>query len=404
MSTAAIKLDTYDKARSQLLIRQPFFASVVLSTEWIPDEKIPTACTDMVKVWYNPKFIDDLGVDHAMFVLVHEIMHIILKHGLRRGSRKPIRWNKACDYAINQELVDSGLSMPDSGLIDKAKYGGMTAEQIYDILTQEKEQGGGKGKGKPPPGTKVQPGQPGDRPDDDDDVTDLGEMGADVMTPGERDGNEPTEAEARQISAGIDGKVAQAATMARAAGKLPANIALLVDGVLNPPQPWEIVLREFMTRMVQQNETWSRRNRRFTPILPTSFDVGMGELVIIGDTSGSMMVDKIFAQIAVEINHCREYVKPERTRVVWADYAECSHEQVFEPDEQVVLEPKGGGGTDMRLPLRYVEKFHPDVVILITDCETPWPSQETPYPLIVASTTNQKCPDWALRLQLRTHA
>lgn len=401
-----MKLDVYDKARSQLLIRQPFFASVVLATEWLEDKNIPTACTDMVKVWYNPEFINGLSVDGAQFVLVHEIMHIILKHGLRRGTRLPIRWNKACDYAINQELADSGMAVLDSALLDKQKFGGMTAEQIYDVLTEERKNGGGgggKGKGKLPPGTQVRPAGPGDRPDDDDDIEDLGDLGADVMRPGEKEGTEPTEAEARQISASIDGKVAQAATMARAAGKLPANIALLVDGVLNPPQPWEIVLREFMTRMVHQNETWNRRNRRYVPILPTSFDVGMGELVIIGDTSGSMMIDAIFAQIAVEINHCREYVRPERTRVVWADYAACSHEQVFEPDEDVKLEPKGGGGTDMRLPLAYVAKFNPDVVILITDCETPWPTKPTPYPLIVASTTKQRCPDWALRLQLRTH-
>jgi len=175
----------------------------------------------------------------------------------------------------------------------------------------------------------------------------------------------------------------------------------LVDGVLNPPQPWEIILREFMTRMVQSSETWNRRNRRFAVTLPSRHDVGMGELCIIGDTSGSMMIDQIFAQIATEINHCNEFVKPERTRVVWADAEDCSNEQVFEPGEEVKLEPKGGGGTDMRLPLRYMEKYEPCCVILITDCYTPWPDAPTPYPLIVASTTDAPCPPWALRLQLR---
>ena len=33
-------------------------------------------------------------------------MHIALMHPLRIGSRDPERWNIACDYAINAELID----------------------------------------------------------------------------------------------------------------------------------------------------------------------------------------------------------------------------------------------------------------------------------------------------------
>lgn len=389
-----VSLNNYQKARAQMLIKHPFFAAIVLSTEWIEDASVGTACTDMVKVWYNPEFMAKRSVDDAMFVLVHEIMHIINMHGLRRGMRKPIRWNKACDYAINQELVDSGLPMPPDGLCDPSKYKGMTAEQIYDILTEEQKQKGKKpkkGKGQPQPGE----GEPGGGPDDDDDIEELTMQDLMDAVQGK------SAAEINNIKEDIKQKIAQAATMARAAGKLPANIALMVDGVLNPPQPWEVILREFMTRMVQQNETWNRRNRRYTVTLPSRHDVGMGELCIIGDTSGSMMQDQIFAQIATEINHCNEFVKPERTRVVWADDTRVAHEQIFEPGEEVVLEPKGGGGTDMRKPLAYMEQFEPCCVILVTDCYTPWPDVPTPYPLIVASTTDAPCPHWAHRLELR---
>ena len=395
MSTA-IKMSVYDKARAQLLIKHPFFASVILSTEFIPDETLPTACTDMVVVRYNPKFIETLSVEVAIFVMVHEIMHIILKHGLRRGNRKPIRWNKAADYAINQEAKDAGIEVWESCLID-AKYRGLTAEQIYDMLTQDAaKKNAGRKVGKTPNG-KPSPGS-GGMPDDDDDIEDLGPMGGDLD---DSKMGDMTQQQANQISGRIDQAVAQAATMARAAGKMPANMTILVDGILNPPQPWEIILREFMTRVVQQSETWSRRNRRYVPILPTRYDVGMGELGIIGDTSASMLGDKIYNQLAAEINYSNEFVKPERVRVVWADYAECSHEQVFEPGDEVRLEPKGGGGPDMRLPLKYMEQFEPCVVLLVTDCETPWPDEPTPYPLIVCSTTKAKSPNWALRIDLR---
>jgi len=405
----ALRLSTFDKARAQMLIRHPFFAAVVLSSDWIADEKVGTACTDMVKVWYNPKFMDSLSVDHAMFVMIHEIMHIILMHGIRRGSRKPRRWNHAGDYAINQELVDAGLPMlkitqlmidngivkpgqgnvgDTFGLLDVGKYQGLAAEQIYDMLEQEaQDEKKGRGKGERQGSDNQGKGEPDD--DEDQGLDDL------LETVGK------TQAEIHEIKDNIKQKIAQAAVMARAAGKLPANLALLVDGILNPPQPWESILREFMTRMVQSNETWNRRNRRYAVMLPSRHDTAMGELVIIGDTSGSMMQDKIFAQIAAEINYCNEFVRPERTRVVWADDAECSGEQVFEPGELVVLEPKGGGGTDMRQPLKFVEKYDPCCVILVTDCYTPWPDEATPFPLIVASTTTAASPHWASRLQLR---
>ena len=399
MSTGIVTLDNYGKARAKLLLQQPFFASVILSTDFIEDPKCPTAYTNYIKVWYNPTFMNSLSVAVCQFVLVHEIMHIILKHNLRMGNRKPIRWNKACDYAINQELKDAGIEIWENCLYD-AKYAGMSAEQVYDVLTMEKEkQGKGRGKGKPgltQPGKQGQPG--GGMPDDDDDIEDLGPMGQD-LSPGCTDGM--TEAEAQAVSNEVSGKVAQAATMARAAGNMPANLAILVDGIINPPQPWEIILREFMTRMVYSEETWNRRNRRFSITLPSRVSTGMGELVVIGDTSGSMIGDKVFAQLAQEINHCNEYVKPERTRVIWADYASFTAEQTFEPGDEVKLEPRGGGGTDMRLPLKYAEKYEPCCVILVTDCETPWPSEPTPFPLIVCSTTKAKCPDWALRIDMR---
>lgn len=394
MSNQPVKLNVYEKARAQMLIKHPFFAAIVLSTEWVEvanDPRIPTAATDMVKVYYNPEFINDLSVDEAMFVMIHEIMHMILMHGLRRGSRKPRRWNHAGDYAINQELVDSGLTMPQMVLIDKARFSGLSAEQIYDLLEQDKKKKGKKG-GKP-----GKPGEGGGDPGDDDDE----DQGLDDLLEEATAGK--SQAEVNEIKEQIKQKVAQAATMARAAGKMPANIDLLVDGVVNPPQRWDVVLREFMTRMVQSSETWNRRNRRFTAVLPSRQDVGMGELNVIGDTSGSMLQDNHFKQVATEINYCNEFVKPERTRVVWADAEACSGEQVFEPGEEVVLEPKGGGGTDMRLPLKFVEQYNPCCVILITDCYTPWPDTPTPYPLIVLSTTNAPCPPWALRLDLRNN-
>ena len=131
----------------------------------------------------------------------------------------------------------------------------------------------------------------------------------------------------------------------------------------------------------------------------------MGKLGFIGDTSGSMLTDQIYAQMGREISEANETCKPEQTIVVWADHAECSNEQIFETYDEVVLKPRGGGGTDMRLPLKYMEKHEVAICILVTDCETPWPDQPTPFPLIILSTREttwaQRVPNWAHVIRIR---
>ena len=387
-------MELMSKARAQIAIKHVFFASLVLSTKCVEDEHIPTACTDMTKISYNPTFIEGLGdVKQVMFVLAHEVMHIALKHGLRRGYRNPVGWNIATDFAINLQLKKAGFSLIPDILVDD-KYDGMSAEQIYDQLKQEaqggsksghgggqgqKGQGGGKGSQQPSQGRGGANDGFGEQE---------GSLAGDLIEPADM-----TAEEKAQIDQRISQQVAQAASMARMQGVMPADLARLVDGVLNPPLPWEQVLAEFMFQAcTPTDETWGRRNRRFQDTyLPGRYSETMGEIVIIGDTSGSID-NQIFAQTGVELDGMMHQVKPERVRVVWADDTDCSNEEIFEAGEPIVLNPKGGGGTDMRKPLKFVERYDPRVVILITDGYTPWPDVEPDYPLIVLMSTKAACP------------
>ncbi|MDR3427772.1 DUF2201 family putative metallopeptidase [Silvimonas sp.] len=348
------------QARAKMALRHIFFASIVLSTEMVAMNDIPTAATDMVKIYYNETFIAGLDSDVAMFVVAHEVMHIILKHGLRRRNRDKELWNIACDYAINYQLKESGFKLWSDALYD-AKYAGMSAEQIYDQRMEERQNGGGgREKGDP--------------------------LNGDLMDVPTSDPDQIAEIEHR-----ISQKVAIAATQARMAGKMPAGLDILVKGILNPEVPWPDLLREFMLEAVHEDESWSRRNRRFRTILPGKYSEQMGELVIIGDTSGSTNYEGYYARIAGELNYIKDMVKPERTRVIWADDTDCALEELFEQGDDIELHPKGGGGTDMRKPLEFVTKYDPCIVVIVTDGYTPWPD-ELPYPLIVLCTTNVEAP------------
>ena len=361
---AADKMPVMGKARGKLLVKHIFYATLILNTPMEVDNSIPTASTDMKKIFYNEKFIESLTTDVVMFVIVHEVMHIMFKHGLRRGHRKHGLWNIACDHAINLILKKGGFSLWPNCYAD-AKFEGMSAEQIYDILDDDQKKNGGGGD------------QPCDGGFGQGDLVEA----QTTMSPEEIAG----------VERKIQQNIAQAFAAAKMAGQMPGGMEALVEGMLNPPARWQDVLREYMTRVIKQDGTWSRRNRRITNyVLPTRHSETMGEVVIIGDSSGSMY--GYFAQIGAEINEIMEQVKPERIRVIWADDTEVSNEEVFEPGEPLVLHPKGLGGTDMRKPLRYVERYDPEVVLLITDGYTPWPT-DVPYPLIIACNTSIQIPD-----------
>lgn len=330
------------KARAQLLLTHPFFATLAIRTPMIiaPKESEHRAWTDGTSVFLRQDLVDSCSPGEIKTIVCHEISHNALMHLTRMHGRNPDDWNRAADYAINLMLQELDLltplaSVPGGWLCD-AKYKGMSAEQIYDDLQKQP-------KDKKPKG--------GDK------------LHGDLQPP-------PMGQDQRQA---MDQKnlrnVAAAANIARMQGKLHGSLARMVGDILEPSVPWYEALRSFMIKTVDQHDDWGRRNRHYGKrvYLPVTTGERMGPLILIGDTSGSMGPDEL-RMICSEIDGVNHQVNPESIRVVWAD-TKVAGEQVFEPHEfeYSLLEPQGGGGTDMRVPMQHVEQYDPLVVILATD-------------------------------------
>lgn len=389
------------KARSKLLIKHPFFAVLMMSMEMVIDDHLPdgrplpTAATDMKTLWINPEFVESINDDVLMFVLAHEIDHAAKKHCLRRGGRNPLKWNIACDYSNNLFLQDCGFKVWDKALIherfrDETGFA-MSADRIFNIISkeeQDEQSGGQRGQGDGDEDDEGQggggQGQPG-----------MGEPGGAHHSPMLGDIQEPEElndpvAEAK-LDRDVQQRVAQAATMAKMMGNMPGALERFVDQILKPQVPWFDKLRYLMAEMKPEDEDWSRRNRRCRSVyLPTDHTERMGGVGIINDTSMSIS-DEELIKFNTEANSVIEDLKPEWLRILWADVRVAS-EQLFEPGDPFTPKPTGGGGTDMRVPLKAIEEYEPEVVLLFTDGETPWPQEEPPYPLIVCCTTLANVP------------
>ena len=131
----------YDIAvlKRKMLVKYPFFGSVVASVGYKENKDIPTAGTDGETIYYNPEYLESLSVEEQTFVFAHEVCHIAFNHILRSEGKDPELWNIATDGVINQFLKRDGLKMAKGG-VDMAEAINYDAEQLYEKILQEKQQ------------------------------------------------------------------------------------------------------------------------------------------------------------------------------------------------------------------------------------------------------------------------
>ena len=131
----------YDIAalKRKMLVKYPFFGSVVASVGYKENKDIPTAGTDGETIYYNPEYLESLSIEEQTFVFAHEVCHIAFNHILRSEGKDPELWNIATDGVINQFLKRDGLKMAKGG-VDIAEAINYDSEQLYEKLLQEKQQ------------------------------------------------------------------------------------------------------------------------------------------------------------------------------------------------------------------------------------------------------------------------
>ena len=127
--------------KRKMLVKYPFFGSVVANVDYKEDKEIPTAGTDGETIYYNPEFLERLSVEEQTFIFAHEVCHIAFNHILRSEGKDQRLWNIATDGVINQFLKKDGLKMVPGG-VDMAEAINYDAEQLYEKLLQEKQQNG----------------------------------------------------------------------------------------------------------------------------------------------------------------------------------------------------------------------------------------------------------------------
>jgi len=373
MSTNQDVVTKIKKARLSLLFNQPFFGSLIMQMPLVEaDDWCTTAAVDGRYIYWNRKFFEGLTLDEVIFVLAHEVMHVVYDHLGRRGHRDPEYWNMAGDYCINAMLQNEKIGamptrpVPDKdgegntiqrmGLYDK-RYEGWTSEAVYDDLQKRKV-------------TK--------------------QMTLDVHLELGKDGNgekqmqgpngkgipvQVSEKELKKIREELKNKVLQAAQAAQSQGKLPAGIARMVDMLVEAKINWRDYIQQSIQSQITSDYAWHKPNRRHMGsdiIFPSLIKEDTIDVEITIDQSGSINKE-IACEFLSEIHGMTQQYNNFTIGVSTFD-THLYNRQVFNSenvDELLEYEPKGGGGTTIRCVWDYLKDndIVPKLLIVFTDLE-----------------------------------
>jgi predicted metal-dependent peptidase len=373
------------KARTSLLFKHPFFGtiSLMLKFEQVTADNLPrgmafpTMATDGRCIYYTMEFVEKHDHDTLTGVLVHEVMHVILRHMLRCEQRDPKLWNIATDLVINHYLTDWRMKLPANGVFPTNKpwsdflagkdMSKLTAEEVYHLIWQKLPKvGGGGGQGS--------------------------EWGG-VFQPTNADGSPLNEQDEALLDAEITQMSATAEAAAKAIGKMPSGLAELITKAQPPQVRWEDKLRRVIGGDRPEDYTYTRPNRRafhmMRVMLPGNKKVGTGRIVIAVDTSGSVSTREL-QHILGEINAVIEENSPEEliviqcaTKVVAVDY--------YGPGEHIPsMKTVDRGGTCVAPVFEYIAAHNIDPAHLIycSDMEVDDIPKDPPhYPVLWVNTS-----------------
>lgn len=345
----------------------PFFLIPLSHLTFLETDKLPTlGVTDSGKVFVNPQFAASLTDRQLAGGICHEIMHLVLQHTGRLGSRERFRWNVATDFAINGALAQMGIELPDGALMPP--YGDLrTAEEYYEAVDPDDmpEQLGSIGRGC------------GVTPDEDGDQDGSGGQGDE---PGE--GEEPGSGTGQGSKPGTDWEIV--AHQAQAAARGTASMQAL--GPLLQPKPaaisWRTMLRATLNRVAASGgrdmQSATRRNRRSPAgvILPGWISHRPSVAIVI-DSSGSMSDDMLTRAVAEsraigEASGCRIFLALHDSACYFAGWIDTKG-----APERLSRLMNHRGGTDAEPAYERVgeERARFDVLIHLTDGELgPWPA------------------------------
>jgi predicted metal-dependent peptidase len=352
-------------ARVGLLLKAPFFGNMATRMQLIDaSDWCPTAATNGKNFYYNKDFVTKLSVKKLEFLFGHEILHCVLDHFGRLGSRDARLANIAQDFAVNQILVDEriGEKITEVDICLDSKYRGMAWEEIYDELYEKAD--------------KISIEQLLSELGDllDEHIKEEEGAGAGDKDKDGKGKGKPTmsKEEAQKIKDEIKQAMIQSAAAA-GAGKVPAGIQRLIKDLTEPKMNWRQLIRQEIQSIVRNDYAFTRPNRKSMhsgAILPGMKEDVTIDVAIALDMSGSIG-DEDAKTFLSEVKGIMDQYVDFKINLWTFDTEVYGHREITHDnsDDLMAYEPQGGGGTDFDVNFTWMKDqgIQPKKFIMFTD-------------------------------------
>ncbi|MFE9563950.1 VWA-like domain-containing protein [Streptomyces sp. NPDC006487] len=373
---ATLDLDKLYSARLHAVRVRPYLATALFALHVVESRRVPTMAVDRHwRCYVSPGFVDRTPVEELAAVWVHEVSHLLRDHHGRgdrvareRGLTGPgerLRMNIAADFEINDDAYGDGLVRPEGAVQPKA-VGLREGELMEEYLTQF---------GLGPHTQHMAWLDCGSGADGLEREWDLGPDGAHGLSEQERD------AVRFRVAQGITGRP----------GNTPSGWKRWAQEVFHPPQPW----RELLGAAVRSATSGSGAGDDYTYSRPSRRSAGVPGAVlpslrrrpprvsVVIDTSGSVS-DAELGSALLEVTAISRAVGGRRDliTVVPCDASARIAHPLCRAEGIPLL---GGGGTDLRTGFATALRSapRPDVIVVLTDGQTPWPGTRPPCRTVV---------------------
>jgi len=220
----------------------------------------------------------------------------------------------------------------------------------------------------------------------------------------------------------IEGRVAKAIKeeSAKGRGTVPGSWVEWADAVLRPTRiNWEHELssavrwavNDVSGKVIHNYRRPSRRQQATPDVVFPTMRRPVPSVVFVGDTSGSMssvalaLVRGVVEDVCQAVGAALSFI---------ATDADAHGVQRAHGGRSI--EMRGRGGTDMRVGIESAltdVRPRPDVIVVASDCETPWPDEDPGVRVIICAVPSSghgepdeaavsRCPDWARVIRVTT--